>query len=830
MSKSLLVRFHGFGDFPNEATAFTTNVLPPYQVGIGVKAVVSVPDSFSSSVTPFEPVGSDPSVSISLLNTPDVRRILLSSALVPVKNPLTGETVRTRGYIPTTRPFTVEVTDSTPFLPLDAITIANERLIVTAVPTATSITIDTASESIPTPKAWSSIATGVGGVPIYRSLPSLEGAFVSIAIIDDETTVVRADEEIVLRGFVRGWSMDTSAGGPGLLKVSIGGLLAALSTRVLTPPPVKIAALTWDEVDEVDRFEMTYASRIGGAAPDVCADGYTAPSFIYVVPKKEALTGVWSFWQVVGRSTKLDNTDEPSTFLQLGTDVGAPGFPLSIGYGARTTVLAGAPNSFSRYGEIASNSLQDLYLRKLTGLGPGEAWMSLTHDADSNPGSVMFAYYGYGFVDVIRSLFTGRNNVDPLAEYPVTMAAWLPASCIDTLSLSRFEFVAQPKNLVTSYIAGLAVDSLPPADVDGKTMLDFITESLLAPNAGCIVQDGPSLRVFSWAGINAAPRSIGFASLANPSASLTSSRSSYLKQVNVTIGTSLANFYGGEVKLTAESTDVFYSDYYTGGVGGKTITIADNSLTDTRRGTSTAPPDQTPRSLASTVGSYAINLLNRWGAPAPMLTLTLRDNFGRLQLGEDVRITLDQVPGNNGGMGITKSRGVVIESVRSWSKGETEYKIALIGYTNNQPKAGYWGATAELSGAGSPGVLSVYQHRFTEGYIASATGDVGFGVPSDDVDAFRQTSKMTGGNVYLALYDARGVPLPTATYPTLVSTLSGGTSLAYTGSFFPTVPAAGMIVTLAPYAFQPGADTFIDAYLADTSGTVMGQDPWTWQS
>lgn len=295
MSKSLLVRFHGFGDFPNEATAFTTNVLPPYQVGIGVKAVVSVPDSFSSSVTPFEPVGSDPSVSISLLNTPDVRRILLSSALVPVKNPLTGETVRTRGYIPTTRPFTVEVTDSTPFLPLDAITIANERLIVTAVPTATSITIDTASESIPTPKAWSSIATGVGGVPIYRSLPSLEGAFVSIAIIDDETTVVRADEEIVLRGFVRGWSMDTSAGGPGLLKVSIGGLLAALSTRVLTPPPVKVSnSETWATRD-VNPFDMLYPSRLGGEAPDVCADGYTAPSFIYVVPKQGALAGVWSF-------------------------------------------------------------------------------------------------------------------------------------------------------------------------------------------------------------------------------------------------------------------------------------------------------------------------------------------------------------------------------------------------------------------------------------------------------------------------------------------------------------------------------------------------------
>ena len=829
MSKSLLVRFHGFGDFPNEATAFTTNALPPYQVGIGVKAVVSVPDSFSSSVTPFEPVGSDPSVSISLLNTPDVRRILLSSALVPCKNPLTGETVRTRGYIPTTRPFTVEVTDSTPFLPLDAITIANERLIVTAVPTSTSITIDTASESIPTPKAWSSIATGIGGVPVYRSLPSLEGAFVSVAIMDDETTVVRADEEIVFRGFVRGWSMDTSAGGPGLLKVSIGGLLAALSTRVLTAPPVKVTNLDLIAGDAVNPFDMIYPSRLGGEAPDVCADGYTAPSFVYVVPKRGALTGVWSFWQVGARTTKIDNTDEPGTFLQLGDSTGAAGFPLSIGYGSRATVLAGAPNSTSIRGELAPNGLQDSYQEIMT-RGDLETWRSLRFYPETNPGSIMFAYYGYGFVDVIRSLFTGRNTVDPLAEYPVTMAAWLPTGCVDTTSLSRFEFVAQPKNLVTSYIAGIAVDSLPPADVDGKTLLDFITESVLAPNAGCIVQDGASLRVFSWAGINAAPRSIGFASLANPAASLTSSRSSYLKQVNVTIGTSIANFWGGEVKLTAESTDVFYSDYYTGGVGGKTLTLADNSLTDTRGGTETNPPDQVPRSLDSTVGSYAVTLLNRWGAPAPMLTLTLRDNFGRLQLGEDVRITLDQVPGNDGGMGITKSRGVVIESVRSWSKGETEYKIALIGYTNSQPKAGYWGATAELSGAGSPGVLNVYQHRFTEGYIASATGGEAFGVPSDDVDAFIQIEKMTGANVYLALYDARGVPLPTVTYPILDGGGSGGTTLAYSGSFSPTVPAAGMIVTLAPYGFQPAADTFIDAYLADTSGTVSGQDPWTWQS
>jgi hypothetical protein len=98
------------------------------------------------------------------------------------------------------------------------------------------------------------------------------------------------------------------------------------------------------------------------------------------------------------------------------------------------------------------------------------------------------------------------------------------------------------------------------------------------------------------------------------------------------------------------------------------------------------------------------------------------------------------------------------------------------------------------------------------------------------VDAFIQTEKMTAANVYLALYNARGVLLPTVTYPILDIGGSGGTTLAYTGSFFPTVPAAGMLVTLAPYGFQPAADTFIDAYLADTSGTVAGQDPWTWQS
>ena len=98
------------------------------------------------------------------------------------------------------------------------------------------------------------------------------------------------------------------------------------------------------------------------------------------------------------------------------------------------------------------------------------------------------------------------------------------------------------------------------------------------------------------------------------------------------------------------------------------------------------------------------------------------------------------------------------------------------------------------------------------------------------MDAFRQIVKATGAQVYLSLYNARGVPLPSATYPIFDEGASTATTLFYAGSFFPTVPAAGMIVTLAPYAFQPAADTFIDAYLADTSGTVAGQDPWTWQS
>lgn len=815
MSRVLLIRFGGIGRSPyTEASTFCTST-PPGYVTDPVEGVLSVPTGFSSSVTPFQNVGSDPSCALSFANTPEIRGRLLAGRIVPYVTS-GGEWVRTTGYLPAYRPYTIGVTDASPFAINDYVTIAGERLLVTAVG-ASDITVDTIFDSVPVPKPWSMPAESVGGTPIFSSTPVIDGAFCEVSAVDPDA-ISSASEEVLFRGFVRDWSMDTSAGATGAIRVSVGGLMSALSTRSLAPPPMRWFGAPPQYNDAAAVYESTmrfgsyyYNADTYGAAADVAPVGNTAPPFLYWIPREGAMQNIWSLWQVGNSRTEVAG-GVPRTVCELGTDTGTEGRPVTFGIGFRSSQGAYLADNGAQIGNL-----------------DGPRYANYIDNMRLDP-AVLFgwqpAHVGYTYASAVMAVLTGKTDISPDAEYPATMAGFLTDSWIDESSLAAFaEFAVT--NAIFGKVGGVTIYALPPVSADGKTLIDYLVETVLAPNAGCLVQDGGVLRFVAWVGTAAFPRPLTSASLGAPSAVIASSRASLLKQVNITVGSSVGIVWDTSVSVTPEVTDVVLSDFCAGATGGKTISIADNSQTDIVPWTVTDNGYASGLAVSDSAVALATNLVGMWGLPAPMLTITLSDRLAQLALGDDVAITLDQVVGSDGNMGISRCRGIVLESTRYWRDRATSYKIALVGYAAGAAKPAYWAACAEVTATGA-GTLTVDANRFTPLDPTPSPSQL-WGTPNTDADAFWQSSKAAGEDVYLMLLDSNGLPLPSATPPILDADATGGTTITYRGSFAPAVPAAGMVVALAPYASQSNPDALLDAFLADSAGEVAGNPPWTWQ-
>ena len=386
---------------------------------------------------------------------------------------------------------------------------------------------------------------------------------------------------------------------------------------------------------------------------------------------------------------------------------------------------------------------------------------------------------------------------------------------------------------------------LPPITGDGKTLIDYLTEVALGPFAACLVQDGALIRCFSWAGNQTFPTAIGSAQMAEPAATLTSSRASLLKQVNIVIGSQVASVHAGQIQVTPDTTEVVLSDFYGGAVGGKTITLSDIGGNATAYATGYYPYGSISESSLFGVATpstraFAVKLVKRWGSPVPMLEIALNDirvvnnvqRDQRLAIGDEVSVTLPQVMGNNGDMGIINCRGVVVEAIRNLAhKFPTKYRIALIGYPQGADKPGYWAPCGTITAVDLVNNrLTIEPHDFTTPLTTTPADFKTSGQPYNDQHAFWQVGKLGNNQVTLQLLDSNGLPQTTTTAPVLVAPDPPSNLIEYTGSFAPTVPAVGMIVTLASYPDQTTPDILPSAFLADpATGEVNGNPPWTWQ-
>ena len=858
--RNLIVRFHGFNTSDNlsEAACFCSTELPQF-LSSPYLGVVDVPSNFSSSITPFEPLGSDPSVTINLLNTPDVRAVLFDSRLIGVEDVLNpGTILRTLQYIPAARPFTLTFPGvQTSMAVDDVVTIGNERLRVSGrnvVGPDTVYTFNTWHESIPNPKPFSSIQQGVAGVPIFRSKPSLEGSFVTISASDTGSVV--NNEEPLFKGFVKAWSMDTSASGSATIKISIGGLIGALQTRSLVPAPMVSDGTVYVSASGGLSFQVSYETEQYGGGTLVDGeptdDGQTVPKLLYIIPKDGPFKGVWFLYRVVQASTLTTSSGQRRTYVKLGSNYGGSDYPDMWGTGIQsanisTSSLVTAYRNGTRGGFPIEQFVRDVLLG--SGTTPVSVGFQHVYNNSDVSDSVQNMY-----ARTIRMVMTGIDlNVDTgtYEEVPATMAAWLPADCIDLDSIFDMFFsngvnIHQISRNFGPYFtpARRYFAYLPPITGDGKTLIDYLTEVALGPFAACLVQDGALIRCFSWAGNQTFPTAIDSAQMAEPAATLTSSRASLLKQVNIVIGSQVAAVHAGQIQVTPDTTEVVLSDFYGGAVGGKTITLSDIGGNATAYATGYYPYGSISESSLFGVATpstraFAVKLVKRWGSPVPMLEIALNDirvvnnvqRDQRLAIGDEVSVTLPQVMGNNGDMGIINCRGVVVEAIRYWMQRQTKYRIALIGYPQGADKPGYWAPCGTITAVDLVNNrLTIEPNDFTTPLTTTPADFKTSGQPYNDQHAFWQVSKLGNEQVTLQLLDSNGLPQATTTAPVLVAPSPPSNLIEYTGSFSPTVPAVGMIVTLASYPNQTTPDILPSAFLADpATGEVNGNPPWTWQ-
>lgn len=846
-NKVVIVRIAGLGEYGvTEGVRFSSRPLPAYGDYADIDdVVVDVGNQLSSEITLFGAMGSDPSTSVTLLNTTATARYLLGRGKIPYRNAL-GQVVTTTDYI---KPypnelgqFDIAVSDPDSFSPGDWVRIGSTVFQVESIVDSYYISVTRKWNCAALPIPMIQIGFKLEGLACYKvkensPLGGAEGLPITIstAEIDSEGP---ADESVIFRGIVNRVSIDTSAGATNRIKLDCSSIMGLIKSATFNPPKNQgVEVMLGRSLNLIDNeniepafgptfqleFKTVYNKKQFGLIYEMAAEG-----------EGVALTRV-PLWQI-----RLDSLGGPSAIAEYETNFDDSNIYIKTVNIATNSIVSeetitsyqGFQINFNEGYYTANCSMVidsgDLFRRENIFMDIDGPQPYYTFHLTLNPEYIgETCFISNSPANAIIDLLIGTYNADFGDNYGTPRfnigcrsaqeSAWLPfdvssngnaglAELIDLGSLNALfaeykEFPAvnfwNPE--ANSGNGAYAITTvLPYAHSDVKTVGDVL-ETIMKRLGAFMVYDSGKFRFGKWGASLNTPVVVADNALAEPKITMNFERNNCVQTVNVVFPmVTMENV--DKVKRPVINVELGQSGY------GRTIEV--DTFID-------ATDDATNFTLESMPHFInANNMILRYSQSAPLVEVTLRDDVLNLNVGQSISFSSSYLPNATGAMGISNATGLVLKAARSWKTPTTSYSFLLPGYLTAVGRISVLGASGQVNYADGNFVY-IEPDAFTLPPDYAAPGS-----PNSDAAAFKASlSRDAGGLIAVQLLDPYGTVKVALDY--IVGVSINLNRLAFAYGDIPAAAAAKDIIVFADATI--GGLQFSscwDSFLADNAGQV----------
>jgi len=826
----IIIRIAGIGlDGVNPALplTLTSRELPYITSADGIVGVVTeLSTQFSSEISLFGTLGSDPTTTFSVLANTQTLSTLMARGATPIRDGNNGS-VQTTAYI-TPSPFpTIRVTDAGFINVGDRFRINGCAYEViysdNAAPGLLScemrhgsapqpVPVRTIGEEIVGPtlyaEYWQSVDYPTGGIeqqPITISTNSIDAP--------DDTT-----EEVIFRGLVSRVGIETSAGTDNQIRVECMSLMGIIKNAPWAPAPTGMYFVGTPGFDRYPDDPGVSANLMGSlhTSPNVNLQG---PIWEYVGTPYETRYGTMQIRteKFGGVTNIIEATSNTLTIAATPVDpdldvIRASGFNLMFNDGY-----------YRRYSS-ASNDDVNLALTESSSTSLSQrrrhhSNSELTLQIDPTF-QVEIAFSSSNASQLIVDLIFGTCDVDTSGDSGVRawgMAAWIPFDSnllfdiIDVGSLVAALDQTQMQSDIPTMNGWnwLSSTSLPniavlPVKPDSPKTIGEVLENFLKNLGIFMVYDRGRISFGRWALENAWPILVNDSDFAEPKVGLSYDRQNSIASVTVQYP---ATITADKLNLTANP--IANVERIIVG-GGKTMTIG-------------SMMQQGADYQSALVSSFAFtngtNIVTRYSQSAAIIEVSLRDATKFLRIGDFVSFSSAFIPNGAGSMGVVNATGIVLKAVRSWQTPTSSYTLFLPGYLFAANRVSTVSVSGKVVNVPSSGVVTIEYNEFTVPSIISVNN-----APGTDAEAFEQTLQRTTGSpksYFCALYDEYGTPY----YLTSELIAVSGNNLEFSDTSFSDVAVPGdiIIMDLATTAFNTYPADLVacwDAFQADVSGSL----------
>lgn len=850
-NKVLIVRIAGLGEYGvTECVRFSSRPLPAYADYADIDdVIVDAGNQLSSEITLFGAMGSDPSTSVTLLNTAATARYLLGRGKIPYRN-AAGQVVTTTNYI---KPypnelgqFDIAVSDPDSFSPGEWVRIGSTVFQVESIVDSFHISVIRKWNCAALPIPMVQIGFQIEGLACYKvnSRDPLGGAeglpiTISTAEIDADGP---ADESVIFRGIVNRVAVDTSAGATNRIKLDCSSIMGLIKSATFSPPKNQEVTATFLTQNFTENENI--AAPFGPSIQMVTTTPYEKKRFglIYEMADEGegvALTRV-PLWQI-----RLDSVGGPSAISEYKTySSDSKNVYIETVNRAPDSLLSGeAVTSYQSF-QIGFNSgyytinvstpldanTTIIQITDSGGVDPVEHQdtrvYSYSANLTLNPEYIgETCFISNSPMNAIIDLLIGTYNADFGDNYGTPRfnigcrsaqeSAWLPfdvssngnnglAELIDLGSLNALfaEYKEFPAITLWNPEANLGngqyeyVTVLPYAHADVKTVGDVL-ELIMKRLGAFMIYDAGKFRFGKWGASLNTPVVVADNALAEPKITMNFERGNCVQTINVNFPmVTMDNV--DKVKRPIINVELGQSGY------GRTIEI------DTFIDASDDATNFTLESMPHFIN--AANMILRYSQSAPLVEVTLRDDILKLNVGQSISFSSSYLPNATGAMGISNATGMVLKAARSWKTPTTSYSFLLPGYLTAVGRISVISASGQVSSV-SGDFVNIEANAFTlpPDYAAEYS-------PSSDADAFKESLKREpGGLLAVQLLDKYGTVKVALDYIISVN----NNQLEFASN---TIPAAAVAKDIIVFADATTAGLVLatcwDSYLADSNGNV----------
>ena len=826
----LIVRVYGIGGFTNlaDGLTLTSRAGLAYLPNTTINGVIAdMGTQFSSEISVFGSMGSDPTTTFSVLSISETLSIMLSRTSNYLRNSSNNGIVRTSFYVTPDPAATIYCDDTTNLAEDDIVRISGSTFRVTAITSLVSFTASRIWDSPNIPIAMQDQGTGqVIGSPIVLvkggGLEYSRGGIEQLPVVISTaplSATSTADEEVIFRGMVSKVSTDTSARGSNQIKVTCSSLMGMIRNTPFRPATMSVYFLSSaDRYGEqgvnfggTARLRVNYRADVSGPLWDYLDGAYKTRVGV-VQLRKDATGGLYKVDLVTDQQNGVDYT------LTASGDSNAEG-------GTERNYNLNVP-VFFHDGVYANTIGGELIVNTGIGQGSGTPPNGSFLNLYRSDGRSILEWFaetsfvgnsGYFATNAVIDLLFGTFNADTTGAEGVRsagMSAWLPFgwdNIEEIVDLGELNEVLGDDINAALPILDSEYKPWPYKHAAAKTVGDVL-DYVLKRTGAYMVYDRGRLRFNRWTTPGVWPTEVNDSGLAEPQISLNFDRNNSIQTCEIDWAKSILDKDITREKYRVSNADALLTS------SGKTVQL----------GNFVVPYGFSTELANSQAMRDAVNLVTRFSKAAAIVEVTYRDDVYDLEVGEFIAFSSDYVPSASGTMGVLNATGYVLKAARSWKTPTTTYTLFLYGYLTAGNKISLVSSSGRVLE-----VIDDYTIRLEPNAYTPPPGLARPGAPATDAASFEQTHvRFLPNKLPLQLLDQYGTPYSLTSELAYVDVAND--YLIFADALFAGAIPGDVIViadaTLVQAKSGDGLAAMWDAFQADYSGSVVDNadlaSPW----